>query len=421
MTRGRTWAALAVVPVVVAVAGVVGWTVWGGSAGGQDLVKYSNEDGEANRYVNLDDGRAQLSVGSPDGHRIVVQWRDADGDWGEPQTVWADEKNLAIDSTVRYGGGTVAIQELYTTDVHSEDDTDAFTIAIVCRDGACDTKKGTGADEAQVAPDGRTVYLGQDEKGVDLWTTEEGIHHVPWSGHPGLGYHVDSPSRPVLAPDGSLRVVTSHPSRGSCTFELLTGTPGAADLTSAASAAEPLRGRGGSDCRSYLDTYSSDWVRVHPEDHRAGDFAFVHDGDTWTTTYDDPSGLEIVDVDRGCCDSSIIGFVHWNDVTWGSPDGQRVQVQTHLLGDETWSRPQVLDGAPAGHRCTWMDGYEVGDEGFAVLMTCDRGASYAVAATPDLAHWESTFVTGVTQDPHVDGDRLTVGDTTWTPEDGFAD
>jgi hypothetical protein len=98
-----------------------------------------------------------------------------------------------------------------------------------------------------------------------------------------------------------------------------------------------------------------------------------------------------------------------------------VQVQTRLLGDETWSQPQVLDGAPAGHRCTWMDGYEVGDTGFAVLMTCDRGASYAVAATPDLAHWESTFVTGVTQEPHVDGDRLTVGDTTWTPGDGFAD
>jgi hypothetical protein len=67
-----------------------------------------------------------------------------------------------------------------------------------------------------------------------------------------------------------------------------------------------------------------------------------------------------------------------------------VQVQTRVLGDETWSQRQVLDGAPAGHRCTWMDGYEVGDTGFAVLMTCDRGASYA-------------------------------GDTTWTPGDGFAD
>ena len=54
-----------------------------------------------------------------------------------------------------------------------------------------------------------------------------------------------SPSRPVLAPDGSLRVVTSRPSRGSCTFELLTGTPGTADLTSAATATERLRGRVG--------------------------------------------------------------------------------------------------------------------------------------------------------------------------------
>lgn len=420
MTRGRR-AALAVVVVVVAVAGVVGRTVWGDSAGGRDLVKYSNEDGEANRYVNLDDGRAQLSVGSPDGHRVVVQWRDADGDWGEPQTVWTDKKNLAIDSTVRYGGGTVAIQEIYTTDVHSDSDMDSFTVAIVCRDGECATDRLPGfGSEPQVTPDGQTAYLGEDDQGAYLWTPERAVHLARWSAHPGFEYHVVSPSEPVLAPDGSLRIVTSQPARGSCMFELLTSTPGTAELTSAGMTMESLRGPARSDCRSYLETYSSDWVTVHPKDHRARDFWFVHDGDTWTTTYDDPSGLEIVDVDRGCCDSSVIGFVHWNDVSWGSPDGQRVQVQTHRLGDETWSRPQVLDGAPAGHRCTWMDGYEVGDEGFAVLMTCDRGASYAVAATPDLAHWESTFVTGVTQEPHVDEDRLTVGDTTWTPEDGFA-
>jgi hypothetical protein len=74
-----------------------------------------------------------------------------------------------------------------------------------------------------------------------------------------------------------------------------------------------------------------------------------------------------------------------------------------------------------------MEGYEVGDEGFAVLMTCHsgkvrnmwRGDAYAVAATADLRTWESTFVTGVRGEPLVEDDEVRVGDTTWTPEDGF--
>ena len=192
------------------------------------------------------------------------------------------------------------------------------------------------------------------------------------------------------------------------------------------SATEPLRGRAASDCSSYLRTYSADWVEVHPSDHRARVFWFVRDGDSWTTTHDDASGLRHVNVARGCCDTSSIGFVHWNDVAYASPDGRRILVQHHLLGDETWSEPELLDGATAGYRCTWMEGSEVG-AGFAVLMTCHSGRSrgderadaYAVAVTPDLQHWESTFVTDVRAEPQVDDDGVRVGDTTWTPEAGF--
>ncbi|MCW2793838.1 MAG: hypothetical protein JWO76_2936, partial [Nocardioides sp.] len=266
-----------------------------------------------------------------------------------------------------------------------------------------------------------------DERGDRLWTTDDRIHRVPWSGHPGFEYGVVSPSEPVLAPDGSLRVVTSKPSRGSCTFELLAGSPGTADLTSAARTTRPLRGSALSDCASYLSTYSPDWVTVHSSDHRAGDFWFVEKGGSWTTSRHDPSGLEPVDVDRGCCDSSVNGFVHWNSVAFGSPDGHQIVVQTHLLGDETWSEPQVIDAAPPRFRCTWQDGYEVGEHGYAVLMTCHsgqvrdqyRGDAYAVAVTPDLRHWESAFVSGVSKEPQVDDDRVLVGDTTWTAEDGF--
>ena len=60
-------------------------------------------------------------------------------------------------------------------------------------------------------------------------------------------------------------------------------------------------------------------------------------------------------------------------------------------------------------------------------MTCHSGAvrdefrgnAYAVAATPDLARWESAWVSGVDTDPAIDDDRLVVGDVVWTPDGGF--
>jgi len=171
--------------VSVGVAAGVGWAVRGEDLGYRHaLVKYDNEHGEPNRYVNLDDGEAQLSIGSPDGHRIVVQWRDPDGHgWTEPETVWTDEKNLAIDNTVRYGGGTVTVMQIYTTDSGSDSDTDSVTVGIVCHDLECTEREAPGfGGEAQVTPDGRTAYLGQDRKGAHLWTADEGIHLARWSG-----------------------------------------------------------------------------------------------------------------------------------------------------------------------------------------------------------------------------------------------
>lgn len=424
------WVALTLGVGLLGASAVVGWLVWGEDlAYRHALVKYDDDRGEPNRYVDLDDGAAQLAIGSPDGHRIVVQWRDPDGrGWTEPETVWTDEKNLAIENTVRYGGGTVAIRQLYTTDVNSESDIDSLTIGIVCRERTCVARDAPGyGGEAQVTPDGSTVYLGQDEKGAHLWTAEDGITVARWSGHPGFEYAAVSPSEPVLAPDGSLRVVSSRPSRGACTFALFASAPRTADLTRVGRSTQPLRGRAGTDCRTYLRTYSADWVEVHPDDHRSPVFWFVREGDGWTTTRADASGLRLVDVDRFCCDTWVIGFVHWDDVAYGSPDGRRIQVQSHLLGEETWSEAELLDGAPAGYRCSYMEGHEVGDEGFAVLMTCHsgrvrsdfRGDAYAVAATPDLRNWESTFVTGVRGEPRVDDDRVEVGDAIWTPEEGF--
>lgn len=405
---------------VLGAGAVAGWSMWHGEDEyAHALERYGNDRGEPNVYVNLPDGDAQLALGSPDGHRLVVQWRDPDGHgWTAPETVWNDEKNQAIENTVRYGGGTAAIVETYVADVHDDSDIGNEYVAVVCRDLTCDATEAR-TTEAQVTPDGSTAYLGQSDAGVRFWDVSDGFQDAPWSNHPGFDYHRTSPSEPVLAPDGSLRVVGSAPDRGTCTFELFTSAPRSAALTAVDAVTEPLRGNRTSDCRSYTATWSDTWLQVNPQDHRAATFWFVGDDDGgWETTTEDASGFDLIDVGRGCCSSATAGFVHWNEVTFGSPDGERIQVQSHLLGEEKWSEPVVLDGAPPGAGCTWQDGYEAGPAGFAVVMTCRDGL--AVAASPDLREWTSTYLPGATGTPAGDDEGLTIGKRrVWTPTDGF--
>lgn len=411
----------AVAALALAAVAALGWQVTRDDTYAHALERYDNETGEPNVYVNLPDGEAQLALGSPDGHRLVVQWRDPDGHgWTAPQTVWEDRENEAVENTVRYGGGTAVIVEAYTADVHDDSDLSASYVAVVCRDLVCDARPDPGASVGQVTPDGSTAYLGQSEQGVVFWDADDGFVDAPWDGHPGLDSRRSSVSSPVLAPDGSLRLVAAAPARGACTFELLTSEPRAAALTSGAERTEPLRGPRPSECRSYTSTWSDAWLTVHPDDHRAATFSFVEEDGAWTSEPGDASGLDVIDVGRGCCDTGVQEFVHWNEVAYGSPDGRRIQVQSHLLGQDRWSDPVVLGGAPPGERCTWADGYEAGPSGFAVVMTCPGG--YAVAASPDLEQWTSAYLPGSGQAQVVGDDTgLTVGDRrVWTPTAGFA-
>ena len=93
-------------------------------------------------------------------------------------------------------------------------------------------------------------------------------------------------------------------------------------------------------------------------------------------------------------------------------------MQSHLLGEEQWSEPVVLEGAPAGSRCTRMDGYEAGPQGYAVVMTCRDG--YAVAASADLRQWDATYLSGARGEVIPDDEGLRIGDRlVWTPQGGF--
>ncbi|KQW47661.1 hypothetical protein ASC77_14610 [Nocardioides sp. Root1257] len=434
LPRPRPLVALGVALVVgLALVAGVAWATHDGSDGYDHVLqRYGEEGGEANRYVNLPDGDAQLAFGSPDGHRLVVQWRDPDGHgWTAPETLYDNRRLTAVDSVIRYAAGTVAIVETYTPDTSDEDDSHDVDVVMVCRDRTCTpgrTASGYAFNEPQLSADGGVVYLGQTRRAALVWTRDDGFDAWPWSGLPDADRSATSET--LLSPDGSIRVVTGTPSRGACTYALRESAPGDADLVEVARTTEPAPV---DDCGTYLGSFSADWVSVHPDDPRGAAFWFVRDGDDWSTTRTDPSGLVALHVPRGgCCDLGIAGFVHWNDVAFGSPDGHRISVQTHFQREESWEPQQLLDGAPAGYRCTWIDGHEV-DGGYALLLTCHsgpydrhdifRGDAYGLAVTTDLRHWESTFVTDVRRDPVIDEDGVTiVGSprTHWSPASGFS-
>src|SRR5215217_2154742 len=104
MSRRTFWiSSLLALVVVVGAAGAV-WMAK------DDKVTYTHsldrfgKDGMKNRFIHLDDG-SQFSIGSPDHHRVVVQWKDPDGHgWTTPKTVWTEKKLRTFDNTVRYGG-----------------------------------------------------------------------------------------------------------------------------------------------------------------------------------------------------------------------------------------------------------------------------------------------------------------------------
>ena len=402
------------------------------------LERYDDARGERNRFLNLpgdDHGRAQLSLGSPDGHRLVVQWRDPDGHgWTAPQTVHVDRANRAIDSTVRVAGGTVAIVETYTPDVHDDSDVDDVHVLVTCRALECTQGRvatGVTVGEPQVTPDGATVLYGWSAKGALAWEDGHGFRTWRWRDPYGRAGAV---SRPVLAPDASLRLVRGQLRAGSCRYTLLTAPPRSGDLSERDVMSARLP-RGRSECRSYLQTFSADWVGVEPDDHATDGFWFVRRGDRWATTSADPSGLVAGPRlgRRACCSLGIAGFIGWDSLAYGSPDGRRISVQPHFQGEERWAPRQVLTGAPPGFRCTFMEGGRVGDHGFAVHLVCHsgkrgavanefRGDAYAVAVSPDLRTWESFFVQDVVGDVQVDREAGVVVSgrplTSWTPEEG---
>lgn len=426
MRRSRVLVLVLLLAGVVAASAVLAARLWPEGEYGHDLRRYGDADGVATRFGDLGSGHV-LAIGSPDSHRILVQWRDPDGSgWTAPQLVW-NERAVAIDNTLRTGDGVAVIQQAFTTDTSDDTEASAHWVAIVCRASAlsCSASRPAGsARPAQVAPDGGHALLSSGERGVWVWEPGAGIHRVPWQG----GRDAAALAGPALAPDGGLRLVTSSPARGACTFRLWSAEPGTAAFRPVALQRGRLRGAARSECRTYLDSdpglWSPDWIAVHPSDHRAPDFWFERTAAGWRATAVDPSGLDAVDVPRGCCDTVVGAFIHGADVAVGSPDGRSLRLQVHRRGEDRWGPPVTVGTAPRRVACDLPDVSEVGD-GAAVVLGCReagdaRGVLVAVSA--DLESWRARYVPDVTNEVLTDDEgRLVVDDLRWSPEDGWSD
>lgn len=235
------------------------------------------------RVVELEGDDAGLSIGSPDGRVLTVQFRDPDGSaWTEVQEVFELEgrgRDLS-DTTAREAGGTVAVLALFSNG--NDDDGDDLDVGLVCRDRECWVQPRPGfGGEPEVAPDGRTAYLGEDPRGAWLWDEAGGIRRVAWSGHPPYGAGPVSTSQPALAPDGSLRVTAARVVPGGCRFTLLATPRLSGDLTPVASTTRPRSAPADSACRPFLSVPGPDRVEVRPVDPGQRAFAWLRDGDEW--------------------------------------------------------------------------------------------------------------------------------------------
>lgn len=332
---------------------VVGGTAW---VVRDDTVSYSHsldrfgKGGLKNRFIHLDDG-SQFSIGSPDRHRVVVQWKDRDGrGWTKPKTVWTEKKLRTSDNTVRYGGTAVAITQDFSTGGEYGDRT---LVAMVCRVPSCDVKELPGSErQPQITPDGRYAYLGQLDGKLVLWTTEEGFRTVKRSGKPEDDQKNQAISDLVLAEDGSLRLLSGSSIPTGCAFDLGLAKPGTGKFSvvgrGEAATKRPIK----YGCIPYVpDGPGADWIEVPGNGGRWERFWIVRRGDTWVTANVDPSGLVLNDYAVRGGYTTLTQNVNGPNLAVGSPDRHRFQVQLRPHDSTSWTKVQLLKGAPADLPC----------------------------------------------------------------------
>jgi hypothetical protein len=411
--RRRT--AVVVVVMVALVVTAFGWAT--ATDEGPSVSSGSGGPGEYARYLRLDEGRAG-TVAVSRSEPVQVWWRGAGEEgWSAPEVVDGGSDRYLIGTNVRLAGATLAIRAGYNTKPPWEDEVEepgvTTSVFIVCQTGSCvasdhyrqvqqpPCRRGScllsrpeskGVTQVpELSSDGSQVYFGATERGYVVWSRDGGLRELEPENLPTDGVL----GTPMLASDGSLRVVAGRDEGETCRLRLLTSQPVQEHLSTVpfaeqGSTTAPTRT---GNCATTLEAFTTDQLLVHTD--RAEPAYLVEVGDRWEATTEDPTGMVRYRPRPGrqAAGSAVrAGYWHWREVVTGSPDGRRLVAQVHFPGAATWTDPVTVAVAPRS-----LDCFEIAptstpaEEPFYVSMRCRSRPS------PE-AEWTYVGVHAVTED-----------------------
>jgi hypothetical protein len=318
--------------------------------------------------------------------QIKVWWRQADAtNWSRPVMIEGGSNRYLYDAKVRVTGETVAIRAFYASVPPWEDEAGwpgtRSSVFVACRDRACGASAafervieppcrhgscrlsrpdaGAGVQVPEMSSSGDAVFFGATEKGYVTWSPRRGMHVLRPSGLPTQG----TVGAPMLAPDGSLRVVVGdrrtvprHDGGADdvCRLALFTSPDVAASTDTikftrqVATAAPTSTG----DCATTLEAFSADHVLIHTD--QPAPAYLVRTDRTWGPASHDPTGMLRYPLRPGRhAAGSIVrtGFWHWREILAGSPDGRTLVAQVHFPGTPRWTAPVTVARLPSGLDC----------------------------------------------------------------------
>lgn len=399
------------------------------------------------RILKLDDGRAgEVAVSRSD--QLLVKWRKPGAKrWSRPVLIDSQRDHYFRSANVRVAGETLAIRAEYRkAPLNDEEawDGDPTVVFVACTIGDCDTSEpyrhllepacdrgscvGSRPESKGVSripelnSSGTKVFFGETEKGYVVWQPSTGFREVRRTGLPTVG----AIGAPMLAPDGTFRIVSGRLGVSGCGLSLFTTTNFAPDFQTQTVVDIASRSDG---CATTLESFADDYVIVHTSPDRDPVY-LVREGSEWREVATDPSGRVRYDKAKGRTAFGQVvrtGFWHWREVITASPDGRRLVTQVHFPGASTWSEPQVVGEVSPGVKCFEIaPTSEPASDPFYVTMRCRSRPSPSApwkyvslhAITEDGVNWDS-FV-GTDLPTRVGEDLLFEGNPAyrWSSEGG---